>query len=359
MHNTDPTRHGWRRRTTPVLTAAVLALCVVPLAHRLPAPRPLAALEPAPAAWRASVRIEALGTASAGATGKPRAATERTLAVGEVLSADLIAGDAADASLCNIGFIDPSPEGGATYNWRIEARVEAAGLSGTSLAISARRLAGASAGPNAEASVDLTRRVTLQPAEYHTLDFVTPAVGADDACASLMVRVAADPVPPEGSQIPLDFDVSIVHDGRPGSRTLQQRLTGRGGEPVPFRLGPLAWPAGDTHSIASRLQLVVTGTIAASVRPDGSVDVTVRAARTFSWLAGEIGGEGRQDYRSRLDETAALVLPTPKGYFRRTGRAELPTVGTSGGREVSIDLSEFFKGGETALHIRVSRVAGR
>jgi hypothetical protein len=357
MARTDRLARRWRRKT-PLLAATALALCVVPLAHRLPGTRHITAQQDeAGTSWRASVRMEVLGTAVNGATGKPRADLSRPLAVGEAAAVDLQAGDAEDPSLCNVAFLDPAEVSEPTYHWRLEARVEAAGGAGTTLSLAARRLAGPSSGPSAQAEVMVARKVTLAPGEYHTLDFVAARPGSRDACASLIVRVWADPIPPPGTQVPLDVDVALVHEGRPGSRSVQQRVTGRGGEPVAFRLGPMAWPGGDTHSVASRLQMVVSGTVTASLRADGTLDVTTRAVRTFSWLGNTVGGEGRQDYRSRFGEGAALILPAPRGYFGG-GDAAMPAPGAAGDDNTArLDLSRFFEGGETSLQVRIARAA--
>jgi len=338
-----------------------IGILVVPIASRRTAARPIATdrigAKPDDQAWRASLRFDAIGTLRGGATGRPHVEIVRALGVGETTAQDLIAGDHDDPSLCNVGFVVNASTARPIYHWHLEARVLETSATHTTVAISGRRTR-----PDVSGAVDdveLTRTLTLAPDEYHTLDFVS-ASGTDSACTSTMVRVWAEPLPPPGVRVPIVSDVWLVHAGPLGESLAYQRIAGSSSEPLSFHVGPLAWPVATTGVGANappKLQIEVTGSISATLRPDGLVDVSTRAVQTFSWAGYMMGGEGRQDFRSRPGEVVALLFPNPGGTIRAAKDMppdlSLARGVTRMGQQTVIALSEYFGDSQVALYVQV------
>jgi len=285
----------------------------------------------------ARVRIEALGTQRNGITGRPRSVQIDALAVDDVSVRFLRAGSDADPSVCQ-GKFSPDPTAGDVLLWKFETKVVRADGAGSTLQVHwIRWRAG-----NPVAQRDETRTVTLGPGDTHVLDFVENQADPSAACASLMVRIAADPILPEASQ-PLTVDLWTVDESAAaGARSVHVSVQGRGGVPIKYELPPLdIVPAGASTTSREAVKMNVVGTVQATLAPDGDVVVTLATVRKTVSGKAAIQGEGRVEYRTKVGETAAVLLPEP------TGRLPLP------GGEGSLDIGRLFAGHRLSLYVKV------
>jgi hypothetical protein len=300
--------------------------------------------------WQLNIQLEAVGTTAGGPTGKPGVKVSKRLGAGKAWSQDLIAGDLEDPSLCNLGFVSDAAPGSGRYQWHLETRILSVSAAGASVAVGGRRVE--MRGTEQVAERPFARTVFLAPGEYHTIDVVSEADPAA-ACVNLMVRVSAEPVYVQAAGETLEYDLWLVHRGPPGEGTVHVTITGRSGARLPFQLGPLEWaPPDSAQGSGAAVRLSVTGTITATTRPgEDRVDVTAHAIRRLTYAGHEVVGQGRHEYRASVNKTAALVLPNPAGIIQPPdGRSPL-----NGAPPLSLNVSELFREGETALYVRVKR----
>jgi hypothetical protein len=307
------------------------------------------------------VRFEVLGTEREHATGRPQAGTHVTLGVGERATRFLAAGAADDPDICHAGFVNDPSTVHAIYLWQLDVRMLTGSPTETTLELRWSRARANQEQMQAEAGD--TRTVTLGLGEYQIFDYVNALASPSSSCTNVMLRVLADPLPQPDPQPLLTLDVWLAYDGKAGSRWVHQRVSGRSGQPLSFRLDALKWsPAGvpivaDEEGPAIRLE--VGGTITATLRPEGFLDVSVRAVRSLTWGRARLQGEGQQDFRCAVGESVAIVLPDPKGQAsaRTTavGQTTLADGLTVRGDKAIVDFARFFAGGEASLHVVVRR----
>ena len=262
-----------------------------------------------PAAVRAQVRIEALTTNADGPTGRQQLESRRIQTAGQEAVTFLVAGSPDTPTLCEAGFSMDRPERPAYYLWQFETRVVAATEAQTTVAVSWTRWRQDTRDGSG------TRTVTLEPGDYHVLDFVSAPPGPAAHCANVVIRLLADPVPQDEPEPELIYDLWLSQEGGLGPRWSHRQIRGRSSHLVPFTLGPLAWSVrGDALAgTADRraVQLGVKGTLRATLDPTGFVEVSVKTDRTLTWCGRGGGDGGHQNYRARLGEAVALVLPDP------------------------------------------------
>ena len=159
------------------------------------------------------------------------------------------------------------------------------------------------------------------------------------------------------------MDLWLSQEGSTGRHWRHERISGRAGQPLPFRIDALRWSPtgtilpGPTDRPAVGLE--VTGTIQPTLCPDRFVDLTVRARRTFSWARARVEGEGQQELRCAIDEAVAILLPDPKGQARVQTAGDMTPPFADGvfaqGDSTVVDFARFFAGSHGALYIVVRR----
>jgi hypothetical protein len=335
-----PSPHGTVPVQVSVLATIVLGLFgarIMTAERGAPASRSAISSTEAAAETGTRVRFELVSTRRAGATGAPRTDVTDNVAVGTVVEHTLSAGTPTSPDLCDIGTLAGPDPSQAYYLWQVSAQVRSVSTTQTSLDVRWRRT-----GPGSEslASEDDTQSVTLEAGEVRLLDYVRDRTGLS-RCANVQLQVRADPIPRPGTQPTLAYDVWLVHEGSREPRVVHQTLAAPSGRPVNLDLAPLSWsPDGRTsvvESPSSRVTMKVRGAITATLRADGTLDVSVRAVRAVSWRENEVRGEGREEYRGAVGETVSLLFPNARG------------------QDGDVDLSALFAGTRTSLYVRVVR----
>lgn len=312
--------------------------------------------QPPPAKVR--VRFEAQGTYRDRATGWPQAETHATVGVGEGITRYLAAGGGDDPDICHAGFVNDAAALHGGYVWQLRADVVAVSAAKTTVQLRWSR-SQANQGAMQEEAGD-TRTVTLRVGDYQNVDYVSAPPGLRSGCSNLLLRVLAEPLPQPDPQPLLTLDLWLAHDGRNGRRWVHQQVHGRSGQPVAFRLDPLAWaPSGAPIKARSDQPVIgmgANGTIVATMRPEGFLDVSVQATRSLTWGRTRVDGEGDQDFRCAANEAVALLLPDARGRAASaapvTGTRVAPGV-LAGGDKTVVDFARFFGGSETTLYVVV------
>jgi hypothetical protein len=311
---------------------------------------------PASAPAQTLIRLEALGTPPDRATGTVRTRAHVVLAPGEHATWYLGAGDGVASNLCQaaVNLEEPSQ---APIRWRIDVQLVSA--STASATVMVRWSRARANGETYSQETEGRRTVTLDIGENHVLDYLEAPPTASPTCASLLVRLSVDAVPQPEPQSTLSYDVWLEYSGRLGRRWERRQVTARSGVQTPFEFAPMEWAIREASRGQGEppVRLDVSGTLLGAIRPDGFVDIAVRAQRRLSWLGGNVGGEGQVEYRSALGEAAALLLPAPSGATR----ASLPQMAgpvapglTYRAGTWLLDYNRFLAGGIT-LHVVVNR----
>jgi len=315
-----------------------------------------ATASPASTPARTLIRLEALGTPPDRATGTVRTRAHVVLAAGDHATWFLGAGDAVTSNLCQaaVNLEEPSQ---APIRWRIDVQLVSASTATATVMVRWTR-----ARVGGEAYIEESagnRVVTLDIGENHVLDYIEAPPTATPACASLLVRLSVDTVPRPAAQSTLTYDVWLEYSGRLGRRWERRQVTARSGVQTPFEFAPMEWAIREASQGQGepQVRLDVSGTLLGAIRPDGLIDIAVRAQRRLSWLGGHVGGEGHVEYRSALGEAAALLLPAPSGATR----ASLPPMAGPVAPGLTyrdgawlLDYNRFLAGGIT-LHVVANR----
>jgi hypothetical protein len=299
---------------------------------------------------RAHVRLEALGTLGNGPTGEPALESGATLAPGDRMRRYFVAGNGSQPDLCEAGFLNGPSSRRAFYVWEIEVSVLAVSAASTTLELKwARSDPGSAATP-------VVRTVTLAPGEYHLFDYIAASADASPTCANLTLRVLADPVPQSDPQPLLSYDLWLEYQGPHGPRWSHRRVEGLSTRPIRFTLEPLCW-SDDGKPVRQRpdaIELSVVGDLRATLSADGYVDVSISALRKLTWNTFGRGDQGREEYRARLGESVAILLPEPEG------RLGAPSTDSSrGGSDTNVprgvDVGRFFSGSRVSLYVVIHR----
>lgn len=310
---------------------------------------------------KARVRFEVLGTEREHATGRPQAGTHATLGADERVTRYLAAGGTDDPDICHAGFVNDPSTVHPIYLWQLDVRMLAGSPTETTLELRWSRARANQGEMRAEAGD--TRTLTLGLGEYQIFDYVNAFPISSSSCTNVILRVAADALPQPDPQPLLALDVWLAHDGKAGSRWVHQRVSGRSGQPLPFRLNALKWSPAGVPIVADEEQptigLEVSGTITATLRPEGFLDVSLRATRALTWGRARLTGEGQQDFRCAVGESVAILLPDPKGQASAQTTAVGQTTLADGvivsGERTVVLFARFFAGGQASLHVVVRR----
>ena len=341
--NGRPAKFRMRLVIAAAVAAAVM-LCAA-LVHDAIVPaeaRPATAKResvPAPTV-AANVLIEALGTERSGITGQGLAARTTLQNVGTTTTRFLETGDRGYATLCK-----PTFQGAATtsslFAWKIDVQVMTVTGDRTSLRVHWSRTRDEAGVPAVER--DDTRTFTLGPTDSHVLDFVENQ-DASSPCASLLVRISAQPISPQPQRAVTAQVWTVDEDATGTMRQVHSKVTGMTGQSIPFQFRSLAFrPSGSQPGDAS-LKMDVSGEFQAVVSDEGFVDVSLSAVRRTSWGRAEIHGKGHVQFHTAVGETAALILPQPAGRLA-------PDPGAAG-----IDLDRTFIGHRMWLYVKVESV---
>ncbi len=287
----------------------------------------------APAA--AIVHLEALGTARDGMTGRPRIEQIYEQKVGITTTTFLVAGSATEPTLCTRVGLSPQPSDDFLVTWRFDVQVVAISGGRTTLEVHWTRLRRNAPSPER----DDVRTIVLAPGETHVLDYVENPTEAR-SCASLMARVSAEPVPDLTTPIAVDFWVVDETDGV-ASPVAHAHVDDFAGRLFKYELPSIDVAVPESGRF---VKVGVGGRIHAAVSPDGFVLVDLETTRRASSGGGETGGRGQVQFRSKLGETVAVMLPEPGGHLSLT----------PGGRDV-IDLAQAFAGHRLSLYLKVQR----
>jgi hypothetical protein len=281
--------------------------------------------------------MEALGTERDGITGRLRSGRTESQAISETSRRFLTAGNVAHPSVCKAGFSDDRP---ADYVllWKFETTVVDVAAGRSRLQVHWTR----SRAGNPVAERDETRTITLGPGDTHVLDFVENQADPGTACASLMVRIAADPILPEALR-PVTVDLWTVDESAAGGvRSVHEHVQGGGGESLKYQLPPFDFVAAGAGTTSGRaVQINVGGTLQATLAPDGFVDVTLTTVRKTMSGKAAVQGEGRVQFRTKVGETVAVLLPEPAW--------RLPLREGDG----SVDIGRLFAGHRLSLYVKV------
>ncbi len=353
---------GARRwvRVCLIACAAAFGLSVAPAAPPLSASSPgrTAPEAPSPPA-RSRIRLEVLSTPWNRPTGTPRGETRVELEPGQRATQYVVAGGGDDPDFCRPGFVSDPAGRRPVYLWVVQLHLVA--VTPTRTTVELRWSRSRPREPEAPLVGDV-RTVTLGSGEFHVFDYVAASTDSS-ACANVLLRVLADPVPESAPQPPAAIDVWMAQEDARGRHWARQRLEGQPGQALPFRLGPLEWSldgaprphdAGDTP-----IRLDVSGTVRPVVRADGRLDVAVEMTRGYSLGGARVTGEGRATFDCAFDEAVEIQLPDAKGQSRArvAGRVALPAVPgvREDGQRTVVDFAEFFAGKPTSLYVVVHR----
>jgi hypothetical protein len=338
-----------------VVCAAALGLSVLPLAAPLAASSPGQAAPEAPA--RSRIRLEVLGTPWDQPTGESQVETRVSLASGQSATRYVVAGGTDDANFCRVGFVSDPVGLRPVYLW--EVQIHLVSVTPTKSTVELRWSRSGTREQESPVAGDV-RTVTLGSGEYHLLDYLA-APTRSAACASVVLRVLADPLPEPVPQPPLTIDLWVAQDDARGRHWARQQVAGQPGQALPFRLGPLQWSldgAPASHgSDDAPIRLDVAGTVQPVLRADGRLDVTVQMSRGLSLGRAQVIGEGRATFDSAFDEAVEIQLPDAKGQSRarvaaRAGASAAPGVQETGQLTV-VDFARFFAAKPTNLYIVV------
>jgi len=312
----------------------------------------------------ARLRLQILQTQRTGATGRGELTTERTVAVGDSTRLYAIAGRDNDADLCAAALPRDLAARQPVYTWQIDATVVAVSAAKTTLDLHWTRSRRDETGEHEQ--IGEVSRLVLTPSDFRLLDYVRAPSDSSSACSSLALTIQAEPRLATGNTAtqPLTFDLWLAYSGKTGERSARQRAEAKSGDSVPLTFRLLKWsPAGvpvssDYEDLA--LGVDIGGSVRATLRPDGLIDVSLDVTRGFEWGHWKSRGGGHQDLRCAAGEAVEVILPDPPAGEATTplpagfkgSTAEGVTVR---GDNVAVAPARFLSGGRVSLFMIVNR----
>lgn len=284
-----------------------------------------------PGREKAHVTVRMLRTAPGGATQPMMGMGPFDLAVGERIPPTVFAAGAAGVGSagCDARMTMEPPEallGRFSLVWTVAAEVRSIETDRIAVDVTWQRLRRGDSGPPL-AGGPTPESITLREGERVLLDFAD-GVRPDWLCArsfaiELMAGLAEDPAL-AGMQI--GYDVWLVHEAPGGRRQSQHlELTANQGEESAFQFPHQRIPAVPRGSGGEEaLQVDVKGTLRGRVRPDGTIDLSLRTNRSLWYVSADGSGEHVGDGGDKIlsvhaQETIRVDLP---GATRNTQQAD-------------------------------------
>jgi hypothetical protein len=312
----------------------------------------------------ARLRLQILQTQRTGATGRGELATERTVAVGDSTRLYAIAGHDDDPDLWAAALPRDLAARQPAYTWQIDATVVAASATETTLNLAWTRSRRDDSGEHEE--IGEVSRLVLTSSDFRLLDYVRAPSDSSSACSSLALTIQAEPrlAPGNTGTQPLTLDLWLAYSGKTGERSVRQRAAAKSGDSVPLTFRPLKWsPAGvpvssDYEDLA--LGVDIGGSVRATLRSDGLIDVSLDVTRGFEWGHWTSRGGGHQDLRCAAGEAVEIILPDPPAGEATTpmpaGFSGLTAEGvTVRGDNVSVAPARLLSGGRVSLFMIINR----
>jgi hypothetical protein len=219
------------------------------------------------------------------------------------------AGSTQYPSLCAISSGGPAFQPGTRVGWTVEGRLLSVDAEGARVAIRWSRNV---MDPSLAGLGDMVREyeTRLQEGSRSVIDFLRSPLGEAPDCDGVVVRMWLEfRDPPELARAVLDYDVWLVHRDASGREALE-RSRGRTlqGEDLPYRFPSVEY-AEDGRFSPGGFRAEFGGRVKGRVRPDGRIDLSVRAARTL--YEGALGNGSSGEKQATIDsgETIELELP--------------------------------------------------
>jgi hypothetical protein len=271
---------------------------------------------------KAHVTVRMLRTAPGGATQPMMAMGPFDLAVGERIPPTVFAAGAAgvDSPGCDARMTMEPPEavlGRLSLVWTVAAEVRRIETDRIALDVTWQRLKRGESGTPLGGGPTL-ESITLREDERVLLDFAD-GTRPDSLCArnfaiELTAGLAEDPAL---TRRQIAYDVWLVHEAPGGQRKSRHlELTANQGEESAFqfpyqRLPAAAAPNGHGER---ELQVDVKGTLRGRVRPDGTIDLSLRTNRSLWYVSPDGSGESVGDGGDKIlsvhpQETIRVELP--------------------------------------------------
>jgi hypothetical protein len=342
--------HGTRTRIG-ILSALLFALALPGVAAAQEVPR------------RAKVEVNLLKTPRSGAT-STAVTMDRTLAVGESFTTFIrMSGDGSGSS--GGGETIPPEIASAyaargqslRYTWRVQVTLASLAVDTATLDVDWQRADQAS-GTSDPVAGD-RRTMTVRDGDRHVLDLVqTSPAGA--MVASGMVQVTAMRLEdPAYADAKLAYDMWLVNEDSDGNRrTLRLQLSGTQGQAVRFVFAPLLPSLDAVATEQGPMKVTVDGVITGRLLANGTIDVTLRSARTVQLGAASGSEAGTKTFNAKPGETTSVELPSPTG-FSRSGKVAIPSSPRPGvtveGDQVRVDEGRFFAGTKTSILVTVHK----
>ena len=276
-----------------------------------------------PAREKAHVTLSMLRTASGGATQPMMSMGPLDLAVGDRIPPTVFAAGAAaggDPQVCDARMTMEPPEavlGRFSLVWTVTAEVRSIQTDRIVLDVTWERLKRGESGPPLAGGPPL-ESITLREGERVLLDFAD-GTRPDSLCArnfaiELTAGLAEDPAL---TRRQIAYDVWLVHEAPGGQRKSRHlELTANQGAASAFqfpyqRLPASAAPNGHGER---ELQVDVMGTLRGRVRPDGTIDLSLRTNRSLWYVSPDGSGESVGDGGDKIlsvhpQETIRVDLP--------------------------------------------------
>lgn len=251
--------------------------------------------------------IQALGPDGPGGA---EASVSWDLSTATVARPNVGAGSTQYPSLCAISSGGPGFQPGTRVGWTVEGRLLSVDAEGARVAIRWTRDV---MDPSLAGTSDMVREyeTRLHEGSRAVIDFLRPSEGEAPGCDGVVVTMWLEFTdPPELAREVLDYDVWLVHRDSSGRETLE-RSRGRTlqGQEFQYRFPGVEYDQNGRFSPGGGFRADFGGRVRGRVRPDGRVDLSVRAGRTV--FKGKTGSGDGGEKQTTIDsgETIELELP--------------------------------------------------
>lgn len=251
--------------------------------------------------------IQALGP---GGPGGAEASVSWDLSTTTVARPIVGAGSEQYPDLCAISSGGPAFQPGTRVGWTVEGRLLSSDVESARVAIRWSRQV---MDPSLAGIGDMVREyeVRLHEGSQFVVDFLRPPPADASGCDGVVVRMWLEfKDPPELAREVLDYDVWLVHSDADGRETLA-RSRGRTlqGQAFEYRFPGVEYDDSGRFSTAGGFRAEFGGQVKGRVRPDGRIDLSVRAGRSvYKGSLGQ-GSGGAKQATVASGETVEFELP--------------------------------------------------